>query len=85
MTLLRLTVSALLPETLRSTDPIESMLSLVRHSERNINCIRGSAILQRRLGTVPLCCEQQFKRAKIFAGIVQILVTIVVGQIEELY
>ena len=65
----QLKVPALLRKTLMSTNPIESMFSLVRHSERNIKRARGSAMLQRWLGTVLLHCEQQFKRVKGFAGI----------------
>ncbi|MBA3753884.1 MAG: hypothetical protein H0X01_07070 [Nitrospira sp.] len=59
-----------------NTNPIESMFSLVRHSERNITRTRGSAILQRWLGTVLLHCEQPFKRVKGFAGMTQVLATI---------
>jgi hypothetical protein len=76
LTLHRLQVPALLRKTLLSTNPIESMFSLVRHSERNIKRTRGSAMLQRWLGTVLLYGEQQFKRVKGFAGIVQVMATI---------
>ena len=76
LTLHRLKVPALLRQTLLSTNPIESMFSLVRHSERNIKRSRGSAMLQRWLGTVLLYCEQQFKRVNGFAGITQVLATI---------
>jgi transposase-like protein len=76
LTLHRLKVPVLLRKTLLSTNPIESMFSLVRHSERNIKRSRGSAMLQRWLGTVLLYCEQQFKRVKGFAGIAQVLATI---------
>jgi transposase-like protein len=76
LTLHRLKVPALLRQTLRSTNPIESMFSLVRHSERNIKRPRGSKMLQRWLGTVLLYCEQQFKRVKGFAGIAQVMATI---------
>jgi hypothetical protein len=41
----RLEVPALLRKTLLSTNPIESMFSLVRHSERNIKRTRGSRML----------------------------------------
>ena len=50
-------VPPLLRKTLLSTNPIESMFSLVRHSERNIKRTRGSRMLQRWLGTVLLACE----------------------------
>jgi transposase-like protein len=76
LTLHRLTVPALLRQTLLSTNPIESMFSLVRHSERNITRARGSAMLQRWLGTVLLYGEQQFNRVKGFAGIAQVLATL---------
>ena len=76
LTLHRLKVPALLCKTLRSTNPIESMFSLVRHSERNITRARGSMMLPRWVGTVLRYCEQQFKRVKGFAGIAQVLATI---------
>ena len=79
----QLKVPALLRKTLLSTNPIESMFSLVRHSERNIKRTRGSAMLQRWLGTVLLYCEQQFKRVKGFAGIAQVLETIEAEQMEQ--
>ena len=76
LTLHRLKVPALLRKTLLSTNPIESMFSLVRHSERNIKRSRGSAMLQRWLGTVWLYCEQPFNRVKGYAEIAQVLATI---------
>ena len=76
LTVHRLKVPALLRKTLLSTNPIESMFSLVRHSERNIKRSRGSAMLQRWLGTVLLYCEQQFKRVTGFAGIAEVMATI---------
>ena len=76
LTVHRLKVPTLLRKTLLSTNPIESMFSLVRHSERNIKRSRGSAMLQRWLGTVLLYCEQQFKRVKGFAGIAEVMATI---------
>jgi transposase-like protein len=82
LTVHRLKVPALLRKTLLSTNPIESMFSLVRHSERNIKRSRGSAMLQRWLGTVLLYCEQQFKRVKGFAGIAEVMATIEVEQAE---
>lgn len=83
LTLHRLKVPALLRKTLMSTNPIESMFSLLRHSERNIKRTRGSAMLQRWLGTVLLYCEQQFRRVKGFADIAQIMATIEREQAEQ--
>lgn len=76
LTLQRLKVPALLRKTLMSTNPIESLFSLVRHSERNIKRTRGTAMLQRWLGTVLLFCEQQFRKVKGYAEIAQVMATI---------
>jgi putative transposase len=76
LTLHRLKVPARLRKTLLSTNPIESMFSLVRHSERNIKRTRGSLMLQRWLGTVLLACEGRFRRVKGYAEIAQVMATI---------
>lgn len=78
----RLQVPARLRKTLMSTNPIESMFSLVRHSERNIKRTRGSRMLQRWLGTVLLYCEGRFKRVKGYAEIAQVIATIEVERTE---
>jgi len=83
LTLHRLKVPALLRKTLMSTNPIESMFSLVRHSERHIKRTRGSAMLQRWLGTVLLYGEKRFKRVKGFAEIAQVMATIEAEQAEQ--
>lgn len=62
LTLHRLKVPALLRKTLMTTNPIESMFSLVRQCERNIKRTRGSKMLQRWLGAVLLYCEQRFNK-----------------------
>lgn len=82
LTLHRLQVPALLRKTLLSTNPIESMFSLVRHSERNIKRTRDSRMLQRWLGTVLLACEGRFRRVKGYAAIAQVLTTIEAEQTE---
>ena len=76
LTLHRLKVPTLLRKTLMSTNPIESMFSLVRHCEHNIKRTRGSMMLQRWLGTVLLYCEGRFKRVKGYAEIAQVMATI---------
>jgi transposase-like protein len=60
----RLQVPALLRKTLITTNPIESMFSIVRQCEKNIKRPRGSAMLQRWLGAVLLYCEKQFHRVR---------------------
>jgi transposase-like protein len=76
LTVYRLTVPALLRKTLLPTNPIESLFSLVRHSERNSTRTRGNRMLRRWLGTVWLDYEQQFNRVKGFAGIPPVMATI---------
>ncbi len=66
-----------------STNPIESMFSLVRHSERNIKRSRGTKMLQRWLGSVLLYCEGCFNKVKGFEGIAQVIVTIEAEQAEQ--
>ena len=62
-------------------DGVEALV--VRQSERNITRSRGSAMLQWWLGTVWLYCEQQFKRVKGFAGIVQVIAAIEAEHAEQ--
>jgi len=64
LTLHRLKVPALLRKTLHSTNPIESMFSMVRDGEDNIKRYRNSGMKQRWLASVLLYCEKGFKRVK---------------------
>ncbi|NOU11842.1 MAG: IS256 family transposase [Nitrospira sp.] len=82
LTLHRLKVPARLRKTLLSTNPIESMFSLVRHSERNIKRTRGSHMLQRWLGTVLLACEGRFRRVKGYAEIAPVMARLEAEQTE---
>ncbi|MDF0652083.1 MAG: transposase [Nitrospira sp.] len=82
LTLHRLKVPPLLRKTLLSTNPIESMFSLVRHSERNLKRTRGTAMLQRWLGTVLLYGESRFKRVKGYGEIAQVIAAIGAGHAE---
>jgi len=83
LTLHRLQVPALLRKTLMSTNPIESLFSLVRHRERHITRTRGRRMLQRWLGTVLRHCETRFKRVHGVAGIAQVIATIEYEQAEQ--
>jgi len=73
LTLHRLRVPALLRKTLQSTNPIESMFSLVRHCERNVKRARNSRMRQRWLAAILLHCEKSFRRVKGYGGIAQVL------------
>ena len=82
LTLHRVQVPPLLRKTLLSTNPIESMFSLVRHSERNIKRTRGSRMLQRWLGTVLLACEGRFRSVKGYTEIAPVMARIEAEQAE---
>jgi putative transposase len=80
LTLHRLKVPALLRKTLMTTNPIESMFSLVRQCEKNIKRPRGSKMLQRWLGSVLLYCEQQFNRVRGHQEIDRVIANIAIEQ-----
>ena len=72
----KLKVPALLRKSLHSTNPIESMFSMVRSCERNIKRYRNSKMRQRWLATVLLHCEQRFRRVKGHASIDEVVAAI---------
>ncbi len=76
LTLHRLKVPALLRKTLHSTNPIESMFSMVRDCEDNIKRYRTSKMRQRWLAAVLLHCEPRFKRIKGYASIRDVVAAI---------
>jgi len=76
LTLHRLKVPALLRKTLHSTNPIESMFSMVRDVEGNIKRYRNSKMMQRWLASVLLHCEKCFNRVKGYASIEEVIRTI---------
>lgn len=69
LTVHRLKVPPLLRKTLHSTNPIESMFSMVRDSEKNIKRYRNSKMAQRWLGSILLHSEKKFRRVKGFLQI----------------
>jgi putative transposase len=76
LTLHRLKVPAVLRKTLHSTNPIESMFSMVRDCEGNIKRYRTSSMRQRWLASVLLHCEKRFRRVKGFESIGAVVVAI---------
>lgn len=83
LTLHKLKVPALLRKTLHSTNPIESMFSLVRDCEGNIKRYRTSKMRQRWLAAVLLHCETRFKRVKGHASIKAVVAAIDANHGEE--
>lgn len=81
LTLHRLKIPAL-RKTLITTNPIESMFSMVRQCEKNIKRSRGSKMLQRWLAAVLLYAEEQFRTVKGFQEIEQVIANINIDQQE---
>ena len=75
----KLKVPALLRQSLHSTNPIESMFSMVRSFKR----YRNSKMRQRWLAAVLLHCEQQFRRVKGHASIDVVVAAIDAIQRED--
>ena len=73
LTLHRLKVPALLRKTLHSTNPIESMFSMVRDTESKVKRYRGSKMMQRWLVSALLDCERRFRRVKGYALIPEVI------------
>lgn len=73
LTMHRLKVPKLLRKTLMTTNPIESMFSLVRQCQRNIKRPRDSKMLQRWLASALLYCEKQFHRLVGYKDIEQVI------------
>jgi len=84
LTLHRLKVPALLRKTLHSTNPIESMFSMVRDCEGNIKRYRSSNMRQRWLAAVLVHCQTRFKRVKGHEDIEAVLAAIDAEHEEEL-
>jgi len=87
LTLHRLKVPALLRKTLHSTNPIESMFSMVRGCERNVKRARSSKMRQRWLAAILLHCEKSFRTVKGYIQINKVVINIekdLAGQNENL-
>ena len=83
-TLHRLKVPCIVRKTFHSTNPIKSMFIRVRDCEGNIKRYRGSRMMQRRLASVLLYCEEGFNRVKGFASIPDVIAFIEAEQKENI-
>jgi putative transposase len=62
LTLMRLGIDGQLAKTLGSTNPIESMIEIVRHTQRNVKRWREGDMRKRWTAAGMLVAEQQFRR-----------------------
>jgi len=83
LTLHKLKVPGILRKTLHSTNPIESMFSMVRDCESNIKRYRTSKMRQRWLASVLLYCETRFRVVRGHASIPAVIAAIDALQRDE--
>ncbi len=62
LTLMRLGITGNLAKTLCSTNPIESMIEIVRHTQRNVKRWQDGDMRKRWTAAGMLVAEQQFRR-----------------------
>jgi len=62
LTLMRLGIEGQLAKTLCSTNPCESMIEIVRYTQRNVKCWQGGDMRKRWTAAGMLVAEQQFRR-----------------------
>jgi len=62
LTLMRLAITGKLAKTLASTNPIESMIGVVRHTQRNVKHWQNGDMRKRWSAAGMLQAEQQFRR-----------------------
>jgi putative transposase len=62
LTLMRLGITGKLATTLASTNPCESMIEIVRYTQRNVKCWQDGDMRKRWTAAGMLVAEQQFRR-----------------------
>jgi putative transposase len=76
LTLMRLGITGQLAKTLASTNPCESMIEVVRHTQRNIKRWRDGDMRKRWSAAGMLVAEQQFRRIIGYRHLAKLVVAI---------
>jgi hypothetical protein len=76
LTLMALGVTGQLAKTLCSTNPCESMIEIVRHTQRNVKRWRDGDMRKRWTAAGMLAAEQQFRRIMGYRDLARLLVAI---------
>jgi len=76
LTLTRLGITGNLARTLSSTNPIESMIEIVRHTQRNVKRWRDGDMRKRWTAAGMLVAEQQFRRIIGYSDLAKLVVAI---------
>ena len=76
LTLMRLGITGQLAKTLRSTNPCESMLEIVRYTQRNVKRWREGDMRLRWTAAGMLVAEQQFRRIVGYRDLAKLVIAI---------
>ncbi len=76
LTLIGLGIDGNLAKTLSSTNPIESMIEIVRHTQRNVKRWRGGDMRKRWTAAGMLVAEQQFRKIIGYSDLAKLVVAI---------
>jgi putative transposase len=76
LTLMRLGITGQLAKTLCSTNPCESMIEIVRHTQRNVKRWRDGDMRKRWTAAGMLVAEQQFRRIIGYRNLAKLVIAI---------
>jgi putative transposase len=76
LTLMRLGITVQLSKTLASTNPCESMIEIVRHTQRNVKRWRDGDMRKRWTAAGMLVAEQQFRRIIGYKDLAKLVIAI---------
>ena len=76
LTLMSLGVGGSLAKTLSSTNPCESMIEIVRHTQRNVKCWQDGDMRKRWTAAGMLQAEQQFRRIIGYSDLAKLVIAI---------
>jgi putative transposase len=76
LTLMRLKIAGQLAKTLSSTNPCESMIEIVRHTQRNVKRGRDGDMRRRWTAAGMLAAEQQFRRIIGYRDLAKLVIAI---------
>jgi hypothetical protein len=76
LTLMRLGITGQLAKTLCSTNPCESMIEIVRYTQRNVKRWRDGDMRKRWTAAGMLVAEQQFRRIIGYPGLAKLVIAV---------
>jgi len=76
LTLMRLGISGQLAKTLNSTNPCESMIEIVRYTQRNVKRWQDGDMRKRWTAAGMLAAEQQFRRIIGYRDLAKLVIAI---------